>query len=77
MKLRDKDLVMVKGKVYYLDKSPVKNAVVIIEKIIDEETAEFIDYTITNKEGEYLFLINNKEFSYKISAFEGILNSLI
>lgn len=72
-----KDLKILKGKVYYENGLAAENAVVIMEKVSDCNQIDFVSYTITNEYGEYLFIIDNTDCSYRVSAFEGNLSDFL
>ena len=77
MYLDNKDLRILRGKVYYENGLAAENIVVILDKILNDYEADFVAYTLTDEYGEYLFTIDDINCSYRVSAFEGSLNSLI
>lgn len=67
--------VLFRGYVYYEDMTPVKNAVVLLEKVyknanLQNEDSIYYDYTITNKFGEFCFQIFDTTHYYKIKIFD-------
>lgn len=68
--------IFLKGHVTYLNGLPVKNAIIIIEQLINEDRMRFLKYTSANENGDFLLVIKDTSFFYRISAFEGNLNNL-
>ncbi|WP_077611676.1 hypothetical protein [Clostridium sp. Marseille-P2415] len=75
----DTENVLIKGWIRYQDFSPVRGAVVILEKIdcfYNEELQEedyqgiYLNHTLTNRNGEFCFIITDKKSSYKIKVFD-------
>lgn len=77
MNLNISDSKILKGKVYYENGLEAKDVVVIMEKILDNNQMDFISYTVTNEYGEYIFIIDDIDCSYRVSAFEGNLNNFL
>ncbi|WP_349947380.1 hypothetical protein ABFV83_02515 [Lacrimispora sp. BS-2] len=71
--------ILIKGRVGYKDSCPVKDAIVILEKLVpvyDQESQEqefegtCLEHTTTNDQGEFCFSITDKMSSYKIKVFD-------
>lgn len=70
--------VLIKGCVRYDDCSPVKQAIVILEKIYCEYNEElqmnkiryiYLTHTLTNKHGEFSFIVTDKLSCYLVKVF--------
>ncbi|ACD52616.1 hypothetical protein FDB55_02930 [Clostridium botulinum] len=74
----DYNCVVFKGYLYYEDKTPVKNTIVLLEIVLSDKEKVSIKknsnlycaYSITNDLGEFCFKISDKNHYYKIKIFE-------
>ncbi|RDY31956.1 carboxypeptidase regulatory-like domain-containing protein [Lachnotalea glycerini] len=71
------DYVLIRGYVRYRDSTPVKNAVVILERISSDCNKEqqkkrlcYVTHTITDKDGEFNFFVSDRTSYYKIKVFD-------
>lgn len=70
--------VLFRGYVYYEDMTPVKNAVVLIEKVLPKSERYFQNinsesnyaYTKTNKYGQFCFKIFDNTYYYRVKIFD-------
>lgn len=72
IKIEDSNEFLLSGRVFYNNGLPASKALIIVEKIIDEKSRKLLDFTLSNDDGEYMFLIEDKNISYKISAYKGL-----
>ncbi|MFT4005823.1 MAG: hypothetical protein QM683_09370 [Lacrimispora sp.] len=70
---------LIRGLVRYRDCTPVRGAVVILEKVSSvyneekqkEECREsYVNHALTNPKGEFCFAVTDKKSSYKIKIFD-------
>lgn len=75
----DLENVVVRGYVRYRDYTPVKGAIVILEKMIseynevlqqEERLMVYHSHTLTNQNGEFSFLLMDRTSIYKIKVFD-------
>ena len=71
--------ILINGCVRYKDHTPVRNAIVILEKIVTEcvknsqeekKQNTYLNHTLTNKDGEFCFFITDPKCYYKIKIFD-------
>lgn len=70
-----------KGYLYYEDRTPVKNAVVLLEMVSSKWeklymkscNIPYFAYCTTNEYGEFSFRINDQNHYYKIKIFENYI----
>lgn len=71
--------VLIRGRIRYKDFTPVRGAVVILEKIsvvYNEELKEekqqesYISHALTNCMGEFCFPVTDRNSSYKVKIFD-------
>ncbi|WP_238905478.1 hypothetical protein [Clostridium sp. YIM B02506] len=72
IKIEDSNEFLLSGRVFYNNGLPASKALIIVEKIIDEKNRKVLDFTLSNDDGDYIFLIEDKNISYKISAYKGL-----
>lgn len=71
--------ILIRGYIRYKDNTPVKNAIVILEKISCKENIDlqeeqnqsiYLNHMVTGNNGEYCFLITDRTSNYKIKVFD-------
>ena len=72
IKIEDSNEFLLSGRVFYNNGLPASRALIIVEKIIDEKSRKILDFTLSNDNGDYIFLIEDRNISYKISAYKGL-----
>lgn len=72
IKIEDSNEFLLSGRVFYNNGLPASRALIIVEKIIDEKSRKILDFTLSNDDGDYIFLIEDRNISYKISAYKGL-----
>ncbi|ERK28406.1 hypothetical protein [Clostridium intestinale] len=72
IKIEDSNEFLLSGRVFYNNGLPASKALIIVEKIIDEKSRKLLDFTLSNDDGDYIFLIEDRNISYKISAYKGL-----
>lgn len=72
IKIEDSSEFLLSGRVFYNNGLPASKALIIVEKIIDEKSRKILDFTLSNDDGDYIFLIEDRNISYKISAYKGL-----
>jgi hypothetical protein len=72
IKIEDSNEFLLSGRVFYNNGLPASKALIIVEKIIDEKSRKILDFTLSNDDGDYIFLIEDRNISYKISAYKGL-----
>jgi hypothetical protein len=72
IKIEDSNEFLLSGRVFYTNGLPASKTLIIIEKIIDEKSRKVLDFTLSNYDGDYIFLIEDRNISYKISAYKGL-----
>ncbi|SHI21631.1 hypothetical protein [Clostridium intestinale] len=72
IKIEDSNEFLLSGRVFYNNGLPASKALIIVEKIIDVKSRKVLDFTLSNDDGDYIFLIEDKNISYKISAYKGL-----
>jgi hypothetical protein len=72
IKIEDSNEFLLSGRVFYNNGLPASKALIIVEKIIDEKSRKVLDFTLSNDDGDYIFLIEDRNISYKISAYKGL-----
>ena len=65
--------IYVYGTVYYKDGLVAKDAIIIVEKIYNGDSC-LIGYTVSDESGNFLVKLDDNNFYYRLSAFEGELN---
>lgn len=69
---------LIKGTVLYDDMTPVKNAIVILERYFPQKIykyyylkydKKYLLFTKTNSQGEFYFYIYNNNYYYKVKVF--------
>ncbi|MDR5585905.1 MULTISPECIES: hypothetical protein [Clostridium] len=74
----DYNSVLFKGYLYYEDRTPVKNAIVLLEIVLSDKEKAYTEkdsslycaYSVTNDLGEFCFKISDKNHYYKIKICE-------
>lgn len=72
IKIEDSNEFLLSGRVFYNNGLPASKALIIVEKIIDVKSRKLLDFTLSNDDGDYMFLIEDRNISYKISAYKGL-----
>lgn len=72
IKIEDSNEFLLSGRVFYNDGLPASKALIIVEQIIDKKSRKVLDFTLSNDDGDYIFLIEDRNISYKISAYKGL-----
>lgn len=72
IKIEDSNEFLLSGRVFYNNGLPASKALIIVEKMIDEKSRKVLDFTLSNDDGDYIFLIEDRNISYKISAYKGL-----
>lgn len=72
IKIEDSNEFLLSGRVFYNNGLPASKALIIVEQIIDEKSRKVLDFTLSNDDGDYIFLIEDRNVSYKISAYKGL-----
>lgn len=72
IKIEDSNEFLLSGRVFYNNGLPASKALIIVEQIIDKKSRKVLDFTLSNDDGDYIFLIEDKNISYKISAYKGL-----
>ncbi len=72
IKIEDSNEFLLSGRVFYSNGIPASKALIIVEQIIDKKSRKVLDFTLSNDDGEYMFLIEDRDISYKISAYKGL-----
>lgn len=72
IKIEDSNEFLLSGRVFYNNGLPASKALIIVEQIIDKKNRKLLDFTLSDDDGEYVFLIEDRNISYKISAYKGL-----
>ncbi|MNI48195.1 hypothetical protein [Clostridium sp. UBA1652] len=72
IKIEDSNEFLLSGRVFYNNGLPASKALIIVEQIIDKKSRKVLDFTLSNDDGDYIFLIEDRNISYKISAYKGL-----
>lgn len=72
IKIEDSNEFLLSGRVFYNNGLPASKALIIVEQIIDKKSRKVVDFTLSNDDGDYIFLIEDRNISYKISAYKGL-----
>jgi hypothetical protein len=73
---QSKDALLM-GTVYSVECEAIEGALILIKKInINQQTVEEIGYVITNKGGEFAFLVKKKRgIHYQLDVYEPMISS--
>ncbi|WP_124067823.1 hypothetical protein [Clostridium sp. E02] len=61
---------IVKGFVRYTNRNPASEVIVILEKLNEDQQGIYLNYTLTNRRGEFCFFIPDKTCTYCIKVFD-------
>lgn len=75
----NREPLLIRGLVRYSDFTPVRGAVVILEKVArvyneesqkEEYRESYVNHGLTSPRGEFCFAVTDKRSSYKIKIFD-------